>query len=219
MKNCSLDQRAKAIVGGLAALLDGECVKREIDVPVDRVLESFALDPDVAPTQALFHDTIGRFMHEIHLRGLRLKRNLNQSQSLAEAIDILRDYPGQGTAGYQVAIYDALHHEDRCGIRRVVEWIAEAVKRAEKRKYMEWVLAASWEFFSWTTKCQVTAFLVETLAPFLPKSFLSAPVAQLTDNWRDMLFLYLDADRILGHLAEGKVLFSDYWNAVRDTAA
>jgi ribosomal protein S16 len=110
--------------------------------------------------------------------------------------------------GYDIAVYDALQ-EGRDGLGRVLEQIGELVKKAERQKYMHWVFAASWDSSDWLTKCQITEFLRKALAPFMPKAILDKPIAQFAEDWQYFLFLYLDSPSLLGHLADGKPLFSN----------
>ena len=209
MRNCSLDQSAEKIVEQLAALLDEERIRREIDEPIDRVMQSFSYDSNDPLSNEFFRRTIGRLVREMYLHGLRLKRNLSQMESVAEAIYILKDYTGQGTMGYDIAVYDALQ-EGRDGFGHVLEQVGELVKKAERQKYMHWVLGASWDSSDWLTKCQITEFLREALAPFMPKAIMNKPIARLAEDWQDLLFLYLDSQSLLGHLANGKPVFSNH---------
>ena len=207
MRNCSLDQSAERIIAQLATLLDDERIRREIDEPVDRVLETFSLDSEAPPSQEFFNRTIGRFVREIYLDGLRLRRELSHLESVAEAIFILKDYQGQGTAGYDVAVYVALHeHHD--GIQHILKWIADMVKKTERHVYIQWVLGTSWNASDWTTKYQVTGFLVDSLAPFLPKTLLAKPIAQLAKDWEDVLTLYLSSETLLEYLEQKRRVFS-----------
>jgi len=208
MRNSNLEQDAAKIVEGLAALLDEERIRREIDEPIDRVVQSFSYDLNEPLSHEFFRRTIGSLVREIYLHGLRLKRDLSQMESVAEAIYILKDYAGQGTMGYDIAVYDALQ-EGRDGFGHVLEQLGELVKKTERQKYMHWVLGASWDSSDWLTKCQITEFLRETLAPFMPKAILDKPVGQLAEDWQNLLFLYLDSQSLLGHLANGKPVFSN----------
>jgi hypothetical protein len=209
MRNCSLDQSAERIIAQLGTLLDDERIRREIDEPIDRVMQSFSYDSNDPLSNEFFRRTIGRLVREMYLHGLRLKRNLSQMESVAEAIYILKDYTGQGTMGYDIAVYDALQ-EGRDGFGHVLEQVGELVKKAERQKYMHWVLGASWDSSDWLTKCQITEFLTKALAPFMPKAILDKPIAQLADDWQNLLFLYLDSQSLLGHLANGKPVFSNH---------
>jgi hypothetical protein len=55
----------------------------------------------------------------------------------------------------------------------------------------------------------VAEFLRKALAPFMPRTILEKPIGQLAEDWQNLLFLYLDSQSLLGHLANGEPLFSN----------
>ena len=85
MRNSNLEQDAAKIVGQLTELLDEERIRREIDEPIDQVMQSFSYDSGEPLSHEFFRRTIGRLVQDIYRHGLRLRRDLSQMESVAAA--------------------------------------------------------------------------------------------------------------------------------------
>ncbi len=205
--NSESQTEAEKVLERIRFLLDPEKIEREIESPIDRVLESFHCEQPTVFSQESFHQVIGDFVRLLYRKGLRIPKELSRSEAVAEAIHILEQgYQGQNTTGYGVAFYDAADGEQK-GINYVVVQMAELVKKAQRQQYVRWVLGTAPPEFDWRTKCQIVQFLAKSLSPFLSPSIHACPPSQLADQWRELLFLYLDTDRALEHYSSEPMFF------------
>jgi hypothetical protein len=200
MRSCETDERAREIVDGMVELLDEEWLQREIDAPIDLVLAAFSFDEHLPFSHQFFHRTIGDFVRRLYQRGLRLKQNLTSKQARVEALHILRDYEGLDARGYEAAFYDAAHEEPE-GIQKILQQMAELVKAREREKHLRWAFHADLDPCDWQTKCQVVAFLVTLLSPWLPALVRNCPTAQLVNRLPDLLLLYIAEESQFKHFA------------------
>jgi len=194
--------KVSRIINRIIHLLDDENIHRKIEAPVDRVLEQYPIDLAKPFSTAYFHEVLADFVRQVSRSAKPVKQNLTVPEAAAEAMRLLDRYEGQGSFGYEAALYDATDDEDK-GLQWVVAQMAEIIKKEERQKHVEYVLSRHVDPHDWRLKCAVVEVLMEVLRPYMPASVVDRPVDSLADNWRGLLMVFIDVQKVSRHL-DGK---------------
>ncbi|MCX7013943.1 MAG: hypothetical protein NTW86_15560 [Candidatus Sumerlaeota bacterium] len=198
--SCDSDEPARDIVERAIALLDDERIRREIDEPIDSVVETFEYDELEALSLRGFHDSIAEFVRRVYTHGLRCRHDLTREEALAEAIFVLESgYRSARTTGYAGACFDAANAEPS-GMPSIIGQMAEWIKARHRDMHNRRILDRCISPSDWASKRRVAAWLSDSLRSVLPPYMARCSPAQLASIWQDLLFAYREAADPLRHI-------------------
>jgi hypothetical protein len=175
----------------MAALLDEDRMRQEIDQPIDDALEEFVQGGELAYSHRAFHRAIGSFMHAILEKALPCPRVVPISQAHDEAVAVLEEgYLGTHANGFYGAVMDAAD-PSQAGIPLVLARLAESTKRRQRRTYVRCVAARHVDPGDWRTRCAMAELLLERCREWLPPEMQSCPPEQFADDVCDLLLIDL----------------------------
>ena len=199
----AVQRRANRIFDLLTRLIDEEQVVRQIDQPIDQVLEDFECPDIPVHSQARFHQVITDFMQHLHKKALPGSRDISSSQAHDEAMALLESqYQGSRSNGYPGAVLDAAD-ADQPGLPLVLARLAEAVKAIQRLKYTRWAATRYLAPADWPTKCALAAILLERNRACLPLELEHYPPEQFADEIPELLKmdLALESQTQLGSIS------------------
>ena len=185
------------------SLLDEDCIRKEIEEPIEKAAAGFKFDRKEPFTYAQFKRLIADFVQHINEHGLRLPKRIFPSRAFSNAVDILETgYTGAYAQGYEAARLDASNPELN-GIMVVLCGMTEAIKHIERRKYIQGVLRIHLTHLDWHERGEIAKFLIERCASILPPDFLNCDPVQFADNLPDLIMHHLQTENLLKQLLFG----------------
>jgi len=184
---------ASAILEIAASMLDERTSSRQIDEPIDAVLEEFVsgLCPD---DSADMLESVAGFVQRVHGTALPVRRSLTSAQARDEAMSLLRTgYQGTHADGYAGAVLDSFGEESP-GISLVIARVAEALKARRRQEYTQWVESRWIQAASWPVRCAMATLLVSRLADLLPPELRNCRPDHLADHVHELLAVHLGTE-------------------------
>jgi len=199
---------AKMIIDQILELLDEEHLKRQIDDPIDAVINRLEFDHTKPFTCKLFHKAIAKLVGHIYEQALRIKLNL--SRPLGEAIFLLdRFYQGGTPCGYEAALLDAADTK-RCGLEIVLARLVEIIKTREREKYIGAVLAHRLGPADWPTRCEIAAILIDRYRSFLSPELKRCVPEQLADEIPAFISNHLGTEKFLRQIKNSSLFVANF---------
>ena len=181
-------------------LLDEEIISREIDEPIDLTLQNLRFDVKAPFSHADFNRIIAGFVQHLYREGLRLSRNLSDRESLTEAVSLLRKYyRGVYTKGYDGALLDAVTGSLE-GVEMVLSALAEAIKAAERDKYIASIFVQNIDQLDWEGKCQIVSTYFKQYENSLPPQFCEMDCARWAGHLADLIVNHMSSERLIGQI-------------------
>jgi len=185
------------ILENIVGLLDEEIVSREIDAPIDLALQTFRFDEKMPFSHADFNQIIARFVQHLYREGLRLWRDLSDRESLTEAISLLRRYyRGVYTKGYDGALLDACTGRLE-GVEMVLSALAEAIKVAERDKYIVSIFVQNIDQLDWEGQCQIVSTYFKQYESSLPPQLRETDCARWAGHLADLIVNHMFSERLI----------------------
>ena len=185
------------------SLLDEEHMRKEIDEPIEKAATGFRFDQKEIFTYAHFKRLIADFVRHIYEHGLRIPKKILSSHAFTEAVDILeKEYRSAYAMGYEAARLDASSPEMN-GTVIVISGMTEAIKRIERRKYIQGVFRIHIVHLDWHERCEIAEFLIKSCSAILPSDLLNCDPVQFADNLPDLIMHYLQTGNLLKQLLSG----------------
>ena len=204
MKNSESVQTAEETLAEIADLLSEEQILAEVDQPMDQAAQAFRLELKEPLSHSSFNQAVGEFVRYVYKSGLRLPRDLSESEAVMEAIYLLtRYYRGGPTDGYDFALLDAMAGYLE-GLELVLSRICESIKEIERAKYVNWVFAEHFDRLDWDARRRLVMAYLDKLRDFLPAKMLELSPARLVDHFRDQIIDYVSSTDLLKRVLKGR---------------
>jgi len=188
------------ILENIMGLLDEEIISREVGEPIDLALETFRFDVKVPFSHADFNRIIAGFVQHLYREGLRLPRDLSDLGSLTEAVSLLRTYyRGVYTRGYDGALLDAVTGNLE-GVEMVLSALAEAIKAAERDKYIASVFVRNIDQLDWEGQCQIVSTYFKQYESSLPHHLRRTDCARWAGHLADLIVNHMSSERLVGQI-------------------
>ena len=197
LKNSESVQTTEKTLVKIADLLSEEQILAEVDQPLDQAAQAFRLELKEPLSYTSFNQAVGEFVRYVYKSGLRLPRDLSESEAVMEAIYLLtRFYRGGYTEGYEGALLDAMNGQLE-GLELVLSRICESIKKIERAKYVNWVFAEHFDRLDWDARRRFVMVYLDKLRDFLPAKMLELSPARLVDHFRDQIIDYVSSTDLL----------------------
>ena len=190
------DQVAK-VIDFIIDRLGEERIASEVDEPIDLATRSFCFNVKVSISHSVFNRIIAEFVRHVYKRGIRLPREVSGQEALGEAVDLLRCYyRGVYTKDYDGALLDAAS-SDAEGLELVLSKLAEAIKTAERKKYIECVLVYQVDQLDWQARYRIVEMYLKQNKECLSSELLDLDPAQLVDHLPELIISHVSTDRVI----------------------
>jgi len=197
LKNSDSIPSAEELLDRIANLLSEEKILAEVDQPLDKAAQAFRLELKEPLSYTSFNQAVGEFVRYVYKSGLRLPRDLSESEAVMEAIYLLtRYYRGGYTEGYEGALLDAMDGSLE-GLELVLSRICESVKEIERAKYVNWVFAEHFDRLNWDARRRLVMAYLDKLRDFLPAKMLELSPARLVDHFRVLIINHVSSNNLL----------------------
>jgi hypothetical protein len=196
MMNSDRTKAIKNVVNAILELLTEERISSEIDEPMEQAAQSFRFKVEGGISHSVFNRAIAEFVRHIYEKGIRLRRHLSEEEALGEAIFLLEHSSNQGLPMDYEANLVNITNSKLESLELVLLELGEAVKAAERQKYIAWVFAYHVDQLDWKTRCFVVKTYLEEHKAILPPQLLDLDPAQLASHWRDLIINHLSTDRL-----------------------
>lgn len=165
MKNYKSEKHA-LFLSRTENLLSADHLCRTIDIPLEqaaREYESNATEAHGYNTSAEFIEQLAAYVQHLYAHGCRTPCKLDSTRAEIQVVFLLeRDYQSLSGRGYEAALLDSTQQGNE-GLFFVRNFLLDALKQEQRRKYMNWVLTCSVSHLDWWDKVSLTRLLLERL--------------------------------------------------------
>jgi len=197
LKNSESVQTTEKTLVKIADLLSEEQILAEVDQPLDQAAQAFRLELKEPLSYTSFNQAVGEFVRYVYKSGLRLPRDLSESEAVMEAIYLLtRYYRGGPTDGYDFALLDAMAGYLE-GLELVLSRICESIKEIERAKYVNWVFAEHFDRLDWGARRRLVIAYLDQYRHLLPAKLLELNPARLVDHFRVLIINHVSSNNLL----------------------
>ena len=195
---------AEEALDKIESLLSEEVLLAEVDQPLDQAAQAFRLELEQPLSHLSFNRAVGEFVRHVYQTGLRLPRQLSESEGIAEAVFLLtRYYHGGYTEGYEGALLDALEGNLE-GLELVLSRMSESLKEIERAKYVNWVFTDHFDRLDWEARRLLVIAYLHQNSDFLPAKLLELDPARLVDHFRVLIIDHVSSKDLLRGVLEAK---------------
>ena len=165
MKNCN--PKIPAIfLSRIEELLSEEHQCRMIDIPLDQAAREYESNASIThgyKTSAEFMQQLAVYIQHLYAHGCRVTYKLDSIQAEIQVVFLLeRDYQSLSGRGYEAALLDGMQQGSE-GLSMVRNFLLDALKQEQRRKYLNWVLTQAVPPLDWQDKVSLTRLLLERL--------------------------------------------------------
>ena len=208
MKDSEATHLAQDRVERLAALVDGNYLREEIDSRIDRVVDTLRFDLPDRPTVAAVHQALSVLVQAVYTSGLKSPVRLSPAQALAEALDLLEyEYRTFGQQGYLVALVEAITSE-HVGLAQLLSRVVQIIKSRERQKHIRWATFSCLGTLEWEVRLKVSSLLGDRITSWFPQAAGLWPPVLPTEAQARVILSELEADHRLRAILGNDLVFS-----------